>query len=151
MRKIVLPILVALSTIQGAPTANAHCHPTQPGNPRCWGGAFSGNARIACFGCGVSNGTASLQFLPLLASATATYTVNEPVGATCVITGSASGTVTGAVNVSFNWTRVGATAVITTTGDVNGAGVAGFVVTSPVGNPCGGAVTAQVAGVVTGA
>jgi hypothetical protein len=121
-------------------------------------GAYTGTANIDCFGCGVSTGTACLNltgvyngYVAVNGQACATYTVNEPAGVTCVVTGSASGTVTGVVNVSFNWTRVGATAVITTSGDINGAGVAAFVVTSPVGNPCGGAVTAQVAGVIVGA
>jgi hypothetical protein len=121
---------------------------------------FTGTANIDCFGCGVSTGTAELTGVgtlldpanPVLTgAATANYTVNEPDGATCVVTGAASGTVTGAVDLSFNWTRVGAVAVITTSGDVEGAGVALFVVTSPVGNPCGGPVTAQVVGVAAGA
>ncbi len=114
--------------------------------------AFTGTAHIDCFGCGSSTGTADLTGVGTHSgAATANFTVFEPEGATCVVTGSASGTVTGAVNVVFNWTRVGATAVITTSGDINGAGVAAFVVTSPVGNPCGGPVTASVVGAVAGA
>lgn len=120
--------------------------------------AFTGTANISCFGCpGTPSGTASLTGVGVTldaqvvnGSATANYTVTEPTDETCVVTGTANGSVTGAIDVSFNWIRVGATAVITTTGDVNGAGVAVFVVTSPVGNPCGGAVTATVAGAVAG-
>jgi hypothetical protein len=120
---------------------------------------FEGTAHINCFGCGVSTGTARLcaivKFPPPyvcvgIEDTFANYTVNEPAGITCVVSGSASGTTTGAVNVSFNWTRVGAVAVITTTGDINGAGVAAFAVTSPVGVPCGGPVDAIVAGAVAG-
>ena len=119
---------------------------------------FSGTAAIDCFGCGVSQGTAELTGSGVVGtnvvtngSAHADYSVSElNVSPACVITGSASGTVTGAINVAFNWTRVGATAVITTTGDITGAGVAGFAVTAPVGIPCGGPVTADVAGVVAG-
>ena len=79
----------------------------------------------------------------------ATYTVFES-PTTCPITGSANGATTGDVVVQFNWTRVGATAVITTTGDINGGGVAVFAVTDPIGNPCGGPVTAVVAGAIAG-
>ena len=43
-----------------------------------------------------------------------------------------------------------ATAVITTAGDINGAGIAAFAVTSPIGLPCGGPVDATVAGSVAG-
>jgi hypothetical protein len=80
----------------------------------------------------------------------ATYSVQEDGGANCVITGSATGTTTGAVNTVFNWTRIGAVAVISTTGDINGQGVAAFIVTSPKGLPCGGAVEAYVAGALVG-
>jgi hypothetical protein len=119
--------------------------------------AFVGSANITCFGCGDSAGTASLTGVGVVnggaanGSASATYTVHEDTGAGCIVSGTASGSVSGAVNVDFNWTRVGAVAVISTTGDVNGQGVAAFVVTSPVGNPCGGAVSAEVAGAVAGA
>jgi hypothetical protein len=136
--------------------------------------AFVGTAHINCFGCGDSSGTASICVkgvtvttppIPpavtvhdpsvgicglLGTNTTATYTVHEDTGAGCVVSGTASGTTSGELNVAFNWTRVGAIAVISTTGDVNGAGVAAFVVTSPLGNPCGGAVTAEVVGAVAG-
>jgi hypothetical protein len=119
---------------------------------------FTGTADIACFGCGTSSGTAELTGVGVTTgggavngSAHASYTVQEDAGVNCVITGTASGTVTGSVNVSFNWTRVGAVAVISTTGDINGAGVAAFVVTSPVGLPCGAHVSATVVGAVAGA
>ena len=121
--------------------------------------AFSGTATIACFGCGDSTGTATLQGEGATAgrgvvsgSASATFTVNEPaVGPACVVTGTATGSVTGAINVTFGWTRVGATAVITTNGEITGAGAAAFHVTSPSGIPCGASnVTADVAGAVAG-
>jgi hypothetical protein len=132
-------------------------------------GAFVGTAVIACFGCGTSTGTAALCWIgaytgppPTVGlgcsavvtgspNVTATYTVQEDGGVNCVITGTATGTTTGAVDVAFNWTRVGAVAVISTTGDINGAGVAAFVVTSPVGLPCGARVQAQVVGAIAGA
>lgn len=112
-------------------------------------GVFTGSASINCFGCGSSNGTAELDIAAgtLSGHVHASYTVNEP-PATCPVQGSATGSTTGAVTVNFVWTRLGATAVITTTGSVNGAGVAAFVV---VGNPCGGPVTATVAGALVGA
>jgi hypothetical protein len=124
-------------------------------------GEFNGSAHINCFGCGVSTGTAELSVTGevngsvvvggITANAHASFTVNEPTGPTCVVSGSASGTVTGAVSVDFNWTRVGAVAVITTSGQISGAGVAAFVVTSPVGVPCPGPVDALVVGAVAGA
>ncbi|MDQ1696609.1 MAG: hypothetical protein QOJ03_1962 [Frankiaceae bacterium] len=120
------------------------------------GGAFQGNAHINCFGCGASSGTAALKVTGVVNGASvvqgavnATYTVTEAT-ATCPAVGSANGSFTGAVNGTFTWTRVGATAVLTTTGDIKGAGIAAFAVTSPVGLPCGGPVTAQVVGSVAG-
>jgi hypothetical protein len=121
-------------------------------------GAFAGDASIDCFGCGTSDCSASLTVGGVVgtapavgAAATTSCTANEPADVTCVVSGSASGRVEGSVNVDFNWTRVGAAAVITTSGDINGAGAAVFVVTSPVGNPCGQAVAAKVVGALAGA
>jgi hypothetical protein len=71
----------------------------------------------------------------------------------CVITGSADGTTSGELaTVTFHWLRVGAVAVISTTGEITGAGVAAFAVTSPAlpRIPCGGPVDADVAGVLVG-
>jgi hypothetical protein len=110
-------------------------------------GVFTGSANINCFGCGTSNGKAHLDVTGTVSGGVdATFTVNEP-AATCPVQGSATGSTTGAVTVNFVWTRLGATAVITTTGQINGAGVAAFVV---VGLPCGGPVTATVAGALAG-
>ena len=66
----------------------------------------------------------------------AAYTVTEGTGTDCVIQGQAFGTTTGAVNTAFTWSRFGAVAIISTTGDINGPGVAAFVVTT-AGLPCG--------------
>jgi hypothetical protein len=131
------------------------------------GGAFVGTAHVDCFGCGTSDCDASLTVAgalvstappgaaPVLGGAetgteTAPCTANEPADVTCVISGTASGKVEGVLNVDFNWTRVGATAVITTTGDIDGAGVAAFHVSSPTGNPCGQEVVADIAGALVG-
>lgn len=133
---------------------------TTPANA-AGGGVFTGTASINCFGCGTSTGTADLCVVVWVndddagvcvtgINTTATYTVAEPAGATCVATGTANGTTTGVIDVIFDWTRVGAVAVISTSGDINGSGVAAFKVTSPVGVPCGGPVTAQVVGAVIG-
>jgi hypothetical protein len=131
---------------------------------------FTGTAHINCFGCGTSTGTATLSGVDpgigvpdgelddlAVESATATYTVQEDPGVSCVITGSADGTTKGELTeVTFHWLRVGATAVITTTGEITGAGVAAFVVTDgpgglpKLGVPCGGPVDATVAGSVAG-
>ena len=113
--------------------------------------AFTAIARIDCFGCGDSQGTAHLDIIGG-GTAEATYTVNEPaIGPACVVTGTASGSTTGAINVTFSWTRVGATALITTGGEIEGAGVAAFHVTEPSGIPCGATnVVAEVVGAVGG-
>lgn len=116
--------------------------------------AFTGTATIDCFGCGTSTGTATLSGSGVLngaavsGSASASFDLEEP-AATCPASGSASGSVTGVVNVDFTWLRVGATAVITTSGDIDGAGTAAFAVTS--GLVCGeDDVTATFAGAVAG-
>ncbi len=118
--------------------------------------AFTGNAHINCFGCGSSTGTASLSVAGIVGttfvdgSESASFTVVEGTGPTCVISGSASGSATGALNLSFTWTRLGAVAVVTTVGDIDGAGLATFVVTSPVGNPCGRSADVSVVGSIAG-
>lgn len=154
-RGLVAAAMVAAGVALPATPASAYiCVDLGPGGVACvW---FLGTANIACFGCGTSSGTASLSATGVAhggvivgGAVNATYTVvedNDPT--TCVISGTATGTTTGAVSVSFNWTRVGAVAVITTSGDINGAGLAAFVVTSPAGIPCRSAVTAAVTGFV---
>ena len=101
----------------------------------CVGGGgpypFSGTASINCFGCGSSSGTADLTLLDTGGAVHADYDVTEP-SITCPLTGSATGTTTGAINVNFTWTRTGATAVISTTGDVNGVGAAAFAAATPL-------------------
>ena len=120
------------------------------------GGTFNGQAHIPCFGCGVSSGTASLSFsgvangkVIVLGPMNATFTDTEQ-STTCPVMGTANGSFTGALNGTFTWSRVGATAIITTSGDLNGVGVAAFVVVQPKGLPCGGPVTADVVGSVAG-
>jgi hypothetical protein len=95
-------------------------------------------------------GSAATGQDPDLANPVDPCTANEPADVTCVVTGTASGKVLGVIDVDFNWTRVGATAVITTSGDISGAGAAVFIVTDPHGNPCGVEVTAEVVGVLAG-
>jgi hypothetical protein len=57
----------------------------------------------------------------------------------CPAVSTATGTVTGAATTTFYWTRVGAVAVITTSGGSigSGQGLATFAVTDPLGYPCG--------------
>lgn len=122
---------------------------------------FVGTAHVNCFGCGSSPGTATLTVTcvdlgpggnPCIGTVYATFIAvedNDPT--TCVISGTATGSTTGVLVVSFNWTRVGAMAVITTNGDINGAGTAAFVITSPIGIPCRSAVDAEIAGWLAGA
>jgi hypothetical protein len=160
IRLLTLAVVATLGIIS-VPTANAFCvycdstgcHVTSSGCGSGGAAAFTGTSFINCFGCGTSNGNASLNIVgasasggPINGAANATFTVNEP-AATCPVQGSAVGSTTGALAVNFVWTRLGATAVITTSGDIGGAGVAAFVV---VGNPCGGPVTATLAGAIAG-
>ncbi|MDQ1712267.1 MAG: hypothetical protein QOE45_1717 [Frankiaceae bacterium] len=81
------------------------------------------------------------------AHATFTLVNSYPV---CQAMGDAWGTVTGAVQTSFTWVRVGDTAFITTSGGSlgSGNGTATFTVTSPVGIPCGQTVRATAEGSV---
>jgi hypothetical protein len=166
MRKIVLSIMSAGTVLLFAPAAQAWpcvvCDENgcpvvydpcpYPSTGARNAAAFSGTAAIDCFGCGDSAGTAELTVAgdgPTLGAAHADYTVHEGTGTDCVISGAADGTVTGAINVSFNWNRVGAVAQINTSGDLNGSGAAAFVVTGPAGLPCGAHnLTAMVAGEV---
>jgi hypothetical protein len=132
------------------------CHVTPGPCPLGSAAQFTGTAAISCFGCGDSAGTASLTVVGAVrgsvtsGSAFASYTVHEATGAACVISGTADGTLTGAINGSFSWMRVGALAVISTAGDIDGQGIAAFAITSPIGNPCGGAVIAEVGGLIGG-
>ncbi len=129
-------------------------------------GAFEGTAELNCFGCGTrtTGNHAELNFYgvfdgEVVAPATGVvdsstgFTINEPTGPTCVVTGDANGNVivntgTRTVTVKFNWTRIGATAVITTEGF--GTGSAAFKVVEPVGVPCGQRVVATFAGDLAG-
>lgn len=131
-------------------------------------GAFEGEAHIGCFGCGVYGPTgngADFDVAGTINGNTGTgtgyakFTVNEPPGIGCIISGSAEGEIHVDVNgtggsasydSTFSWGRAGAVAVITVTGDINGTATAAFKVTSPVGNPCNQAVQAQFAGAIVG-
>ena len=152
LRSAVLAGSVAMSVAVGMSPASAHDN----------GGAFAftGEATIGCFGCGEYGPTGNSATF----SVTGAWTDGDTESASphtasfkviehpteCPVTGYANGNTSGSVAVSFDWTRVGATAVITTNGDVDGAGTAVFKVTDPVGLPCGGKVTAQFAGAVAG-
>lgn len=126
--------------------------------------AIVGEMTIGCFGCGTygpagNSGTFSVtgvfgNVITVLRPASATYTVHDTVGATCVV----SSTIEGAFSVDTGpaqftsrmfLTRIGG-AVLVAMPDlgVNGAGT--FAVTSPVGNPCGGAVSATVTAALVG-
>src|SRR6266700_852501 len=101
-----------------------------PANATAGAGAFEGTASIGCFGCGTSTGTADLCVtgvevnagpviigpavcvtgIPVVGTPNvhADYTVAEGTGVGCVVSGTATGTFTGALNGNFTWTRVGA-------------------------------------------
>jgi hypothetical protein len=112
---------------------------------------FTGTAHITCFGCGVSSGVADLTVTTPLGSGPvhATFTVVQSAN-TCPLNGTANGSFTGYLDGTFTWTRMGATAVITTSGDITGTGTAAFAPTD-LGNPCGNTwVGVTVAGAITG-
>ena len=115
---------------------------------------LTGSAEIACFGCGASQGSAQLTVAGvhdgtvIAGPITARYVAQEGGGATCAVSGVAQGSYSGVLSGEFSWTRVGAVAVVSLTGEHNGAGVVGFLVTSPLGAPCGQPITATLAGVV---
>jgi hypothetical protein len=145
MRSAVLAVPAGVAILAGT-TAPAYAQGA---------GSFHGNAHINCFGCGPSNGTANLKVTGEVngtakaeADVFVTYSLNED-PTTCPAQGTASGSYSGALNGTFNWTRVGASAVLTVSGDINGAGVAVFA-TTKAGLPCGGPVDAVVAGSVAG-
>ena len=104
---------------------------------------FVGTADVNCFGCGVPSPChAELAIVGVTHSGTAVTTfctTNEPL--LCPLIGTAFGTVVGTsgtaagLALNFNWTRVGAEAVITTSGDSTGFGRATFVL--PLGFRCG--------------
>jgi hypothetical protein len=166
--RVRLPLLCAVASLAATALSTALSTPAASAVP----GAieFQAAVRIDCFGCGDSIGSASLctvfvstpsgasvcagamtEFVSVTAgpASEATFTVHEGTGIDCVISGTAEGDVFGAVNVTFTWTRVGAFALISTSGEINGSGVALFVITGPAGLPCGATnLTATVSGLV---
>jgi hypothetical protein len=148
MRHVVLAAVLVASLQPGA-SAEEGVYP------------FEGTMSADCFGCGTSAGhgehcvvskdsSVCVYHRALHSPNTwSEFTTNEP-GGTCPVTGSASGYMYGALNVDFTWTRLGNVLVITTAGQVNGAGTAVVHITEPVGNPCGGPVTMLVVGQISG-
>lgn len=147
------------SSILVAGAAAAMIIPTTPASAAN-AAVVVGDATIGCFGCGVYGPVGNSATFTAAgtvngvtaagAAGSATYTVNEAPGTGCIISGSAEGSisVTGVGSTNFNWTRTGAVAIVTTGW---GTAAVAFAVTSPVGNPCGGAVTAKFAGALVGA
>jgi hypothetical protein len=111
---------------------------------RAGAGEFSGTVHVNCMGCGVSSGTGYFD-LAGGGQFTASFTVYEDPGFSCVITGDAVGWFSGAVNGSFTWTRVFTHLDIRTNG-LPGRGT--YVVTSPAAPsiPCGGPADVSVEG-----
>lgn len=107
------------------------------------------DATIACFGCGVTFGSltgdvvAGVGGFRTGAQITGDFTHDGP-PASCPITSSASGSMTTSdgYTTSFNLTRLGGDVLATF--DDGSVATGTFVVTSPLGNPCGGPVTAHI-------
>jgi hypothetical protein len=138
LRSGVVAAGLAMSTVMGMTSAHA-----------ATAAVFTGEAIVASFGTGASNGTATLCVNGTIGSATATCTSGSngaatfslvEATATCPATGSAQGEVHStsgpAWNTNFTWTRVGAVAVISTSGGTVGAANGAAVFAVP-GNPCG--------------
>lgn len=105
--------------------------------------AYVGTLHIGCFGCGTFGpGGNSGAITTTVGPATLTFTVNES-PALCPLVGDGFGVVNGAINGTLTWVRVGAVWHTTFNG-LPGDGV--FLITSPVGNPCGVPVDVAVAG-----
>lgn len=136
MRSLSKPFAVVLAAV-GLVAGVAGGSPASAG-----AGAFTGTVTINCFGCGVSNGTGAFTLWPG-GPFWADFTVTDPAGAQCLVTGTARGRFYGSVNGYFEWTRIGSHLLMSTNG-LPGSGV--FVVTSPLGNPCGGSAEAFVSG-----
>ena len=157
------------SAIVAAAAASSILMTTTPASAAT-AGVFVGDAEIGCFGCGVYGPAGNVADFTVAGvvndqvgtgTGYAEYTVTEGTDAACVISGTAEGkiyitatSVTGGTESyesEFSWARTGAVAVVTVSGEVNGTAAAVFVVTDPVGNPCGGPVTAKFAGAIVGA
>jgi hypothetical protein len=130
----------------GALVAAVLCGPATPARAAVGAFEFDGRATVACFGCDSSSGTATLcvtgvangEVLVPCAAVDVQFTAFEPAGGLldCWSVGTADGTFSGALNGRFIWTRLGAVAVLSFVGDVNGDGVAAFV--APLGpTTCG--------------
>lgn len=108
------------------------------------------DAQIHCFGCGVSSGTLDGDVLAGLAgfrggaTITGAFSHDGPAGATCLMTSTMSGAMTTSDGyaTTFNLTRLGGDVVATFDDGSTATGT--FAVVSPVGNPCGGPVTARI-------
>jgi hypothetical protein len=158
MRHFLLAIALVASVQTGAPAADS-----RPGVY-----PFNGTMSFDCFGCGTSGGSVRGGSFCVVSkdsaacayprgeqalfgsNTSADYVANEPADVTCIITGSASGYMWGALNVDFNWTRMGHVFIITTSGDVNGAGTGVFQVIEPMGIPCGQPAVGYLVGEIAG-
>ncbi|HWL37268.1 MAG TPA: hypothetical protein VNQ77_13885 [Frankiaceae bacterium] len=126
---------------------------------------FSGTVTIGCFGCGdygPTGNSASITLTGLYGhavnvatSGSAVFAVRSPAGPTCTAgPGYADGRLSvatpfGYPDQRFFWTQIG-DALYISLPDIGVSGVGTFTVTSPVGNPCGGSVTATISGVLAG-
>jgi hypothetical protein len=130
--------------------AAALCLPATPASAQGVG-AFTGTVHLDCFGCGVSNGTASMTYVEAgtsviaLGSRNAAMNVRSPILGSCLVESTMNGDIAGVVNREFHWTVLGAVLVVTEwEADRAYWGAGTFVITSPVGIPCGSQVDAVV-------
>lgn len=127
------------------------------------GFVFEGVSQEDCFGCGTTYGRFTGTFTGVVSGHTYTsarltmsYTHWQPPGGLCdVFSSIASGTMyvsdsTHAAGMTFNWTRENYVVVLSIVGDLDGAAVASYAITSPAAMPCGHPTTVQMSGVGSG-
>jgi hypothetical protein len=132
------------------------CGTTDGYGTLCVSGSSSNGEAAACVYQPNARAASAFDFIP---NESMEYTAVEgdlrtsaAAGPVCLglVTGTASGVMYGVIHVYFNWVRLGDSLLITTFGDVNGAGVGTFTIVGPLGNPCGQSVefriTAEIAG-----
>jgi hypothetical protein len=132
--------LIALACLAALTPAPAHA-----AGSVTFAGTFQYNAAYGYEGvtgtllaAGSSNGTVDVH-----------GTVYEAPGLCPPVASTISGTFEGAFHATFTWTRIGAVALVTTRGDLDGDGVGAAAFTQPV-NPCFEFATLTVAFSVAG-
>ena len=96
--------------------------------------AFTGVWHEECWGCGSAHGWADFTFFGSHPGAAhAEFDAYSSAVPPCTIYGTASGSISGPLDLQFNWVRsYGSLAVFTVSGDASGAGTAVWVPSGPL-------------------